>query len=187
MGAELEFAVGSDGIDEVQFERFVAGVGDAGRDLQPPGVVRQRVGHLGRGAFVLGRTAKADLHGAVFPGEAGSGQLIPRAKRIVGAELIALQIANRQVDDRAADVADGHVGVASGNRFGDDGHQMIVSQHPVAVDAVDFLAMRHELIPVALGELDQFGRQSRDDSDPQNERQGQTNRDAWTQMESPHG
>ena len=41
--------------------------------------------------------------------------------------------------------------------LGNDGHDMFVAQHPIAVDAIDFLACGHRVVPRFFGQLHDLG------------------------------
>ena len=81
--------------------------------------------------------------------------------RIVGTELIVAAAAAGEIDDAAAHVADGHVGVAARHGPGDDRHEPVVAQHPVAVDGVGLFAAGGVFLPILGGQLDQFHRRQR--------------------------
>lgn len=66
----------------------------------------------------------------------------------------------RQVDQSAGNGPHGHVGVAAGQRLGDDGDEAVVPQNQVTVDRVDFLPFRGVLVPVLFRQPNQFDRGS---------------------------
>ncbi len=165
---ELKLAIGPNRIQGVQFEWRVAGVGDAGRDLQPASVAREFVGHFGLGFSIGGRTTEGQRGElALLSGLGAAGgvdrpcQLVAGTKRIVGAELIALGIALRQIDHRAGNVAHGHVRVAPRDGVGNDDHDVVVAQNPIAVDAIDFFPLGYGVVPRAFRQANHLDRTRR--------------------------
>ena len=62
------------------------------------------------------------------------------APRVESRELVVLPIAAREVDQAAADIADGHIGVATPLGVSDHSNDLVVGQYEIAVNAVDLFA-----------------------------------------------
>ncbi len=138
-------------------DRLAMDVPVGGDDLQPGSAVGQFVRHLQLRPPGLHRrlTTISHLSGVRVQHLLAAVRIASQGKIAAAweksAELIVLGVTLRQVDDRATHVADRQVRVTSGNRACDHGNAVFVAQHDVAIDAIDFLALRRKFVPILFG------------------------------------
>ena len=126
--AELEGVIGADGVDQVNVDRRLASVRERGGHQHVGPAILEDIGDLDVGGLLPGQGDQpqgdatpldehpVQLRHLVHPRgldlDPGEFQVAELRARVIGRELVALAVAARQVDEAAADIADGHIRVA---------------------------------------------------------------------------
>lgn len=159
-------AVESNVVAERDGERFRAAVLKLGGDRQRGVVFAERVGYGDLGPF--GRACGLDDDGrgvaAILDLIGREIDLVPVGVehaefaegefsfplRVKCTQLVTRVRACGKIDERPADVPDGHIGIPRRAGLSDDGGEVLISEHKVPVDGIDLFAGGNKFLPVRL-------------------------------------
>ena len=146
----IETLVGSNRIAKRKTHLFIVRIGErcCDGDVRVPVVQRIVNRHVRHLVFFFARNRDYDSIVRLLRRNRSNRKL--GRSRIEATQLVRRAIAKREINNRARDIANRHVGIATFNRLRDDGTDLFVSQDKVAVDPVGLFPLRANASPVAL-------------------------------------